>query len=124
MSSELVNIGTAEFVKLAIVLFRTRHLLALEHVLLGRLLLLQHVVLGFLGRFGHEVVLSEDFLCVFELASFDIARADVAIQFSRVSRSLVIGLLADLIDKGGFQIWRLLCLVDLLLFVIQCILSF
>lgn len=124
MSLELVNVGTAELIKLAIVLFSTRHLFALEHVLLGRLLLLQHVVLGFLSRFGHEVVLSEDFFRIFELASFDIARADVAIQFSRVSSSLVISLLADLIDKGCFQIWRFLCLVDLLLVVIHCILSF
>ena len=124
MSLELVNVGTPELVDLAIVLFSARHLLTLEHVLLGRLLLLQHVVLGFLCRFGHEVVLSEDFLCVFKLAGFDIARTYVAIQFRWVSRSLVIGLFSDLIDKGGFQIWRLLCLVDLLLFVIQCILCF
>ena len=124
MSLELVNVGTAEFVKLAIVLLSSRHLFALNHMLLGRLLLPQHVVLGFLGRFRHKVVLSEHFFRIFELACFDVSRTSVAIQFCRVSRSLVVSFLTDLIDKGLFQIWRLLCLVDTLLFVIQSILSF
>ena len=54
-------------------MFISRQLFTLDHVLLGRILFVEHIMLCFLRSFSHEIVLSQDFFGVLKLTHLNVA---------------------------------------------------